>query len=185
MGDWSEALRPARCFGFTALVAPMKSPLAVQRCQNHKLRNVTGHLPKELHNQAKAVLRAAWKLGAEDGIARIEQFTSWVEQQHPDAAGSLREGLDELFTVSGIALALKRCLGTTNVIDNAHSRMRRRTRRVTRSKDGSMAVRWAAASFLDAEKNYRRVMGYRDFWMLKVHLHELGAPIVDRKKVAS
>ena len=65
---------------------------------------MTGHLPKELHDQASAVLRAAWKLGAKDGKARIEQFASWVQKQHPDAAGSLREGLDELFTVRGIGL---------------------------------------------------------------------------------
>ena len=79
------------------------------------MRNVTGHLPKELHDQASAVLRAAWKLGAKDGKARIEQFASWVEKQHPDAAGSLREGLGEMFSVREIGLtpALRRCLGTT------------------------------------------------------------------------
>ena len=159
----------------------------VQRCRNHKMRNVTGHLPKELHDQASAVLRAAWKLGAKDGKARIEQFASWVEKQHPDAAGSLREGLGEMFTVREIGLtpALRRCLGTTNVIDNAHSGMRRRTGRVTRWRDGSMAVRWAAAAFLDAEKNYRRIMGYKDLWILKAHLDELGTPPVDGEEVAA
>ena len=93
------------------------------------MRNVVGHLPKELHDQGTAVPRAAWKLGAKDGMARIEQFASWVEKEHPDVAGSLREGLTELFTISDIGLtpALLRCLGTTNVIDNAHSGMRRRT----------------------------------------------------------
>ena len=159
----------------------------MQRCRNHKMRNVTGHLPKELHDQASAVLRAAWKLGAKDGKARIEQFASWVEKQHPDAAGSLREGLGEMFTVSEIGLtpALRRCLGTTNVIDNVHSGMRRRTGRVTRWRDGSMAVRWAAAAFLDAAKGYRRIMGYKDLWILKAHLDELGTPPVDGKEVAA
>ena len=90
--DGSKALHKAvgQVFGSACLV---------QRCRNHKMRNVTGHLPKELHDQASAVLRAAWKLGAKDGKARIEQFASWVEKQHPDAAGSLREGLGEMFTV--------------------------------------------------------------------------------------
>ena len=178
--DGSKALRKAvgQVFGSACLV---------QRCRNHKMRNVTGHLPKELHDQARAVLRAAWKLGAKDGKARIEQFASWVEKQHPDAAGSLREGLGEMFTVSEIGLtpALRRCLGTTNVIDNVHSGMRRRTGRVTRWRDGSMAVRWAAAAFLDAEKGYRRIMGYKDLWMLKAHLDELGTPPVDGKEVAA
>ncbi len=178
--DGSKALRKAvgRVFGSACLV---------QRCRNHKMRSVTGHLPKELHDQASAELRAAWKLGAKDGKARIEQFQSWVQKQHPDAAGSLREELDELSTVSGIGLtpALRRCLGTTNVIDNAHSGMRRRTGHVTRWRDGSMAVRWAVAAFLDAEKGYRRIMGYKDLWMLKAYLEELGTPPVDGKKVAA
>ena len=178
--DGSKALHKAvgQVFGSACLV---------QRCRNHKMRNVTGHLPKELHDQASAVLRAAWKLGAKDGKARIEQFASWVEKQHPDAAGSLREGLGEMFTVREIGLtpALRRCLGTTNVIDNVHSGMRRRTGRVTRWRDGSMAVRWAAAAFLDAEKGYRRIMGYKDLWMLKAHLDELGTPPVDGKEVAA
>ena len=148
------------------------------------MRNVIGHLPKELHDQARSVLRAAWKLDAKAGKARIEQFASWVETQHPGAAGSLREGLNELFTVSaiGLAPAVKRCLGTTNVIDNAHSGMRRRTGRVTRWKNGSMAVRWAAAAFLEAEKGYRRIMGYRDLWMLKAHLDELSTPRMRKRR---
>ena len=48
-----------------------------------------------------------------------------------------------------------------------------------------MAVRWAAAPFLDAEKGYRRIMGYRDLWMFKAHLDELGTPPVDGKEVAA
>ena len=170
-----------------AVVALALLESLVERGRNHKMRNVTGHLPRELHDQASAVLRAAWKLGAKDGKARIEQFASWVEKQHPDAAGSLREGPGEMFTVreTGLTPALRRCLGTTNVIDNAHSGMRRRTGRVTRWRDGSMAVRWAAAAFLDAEKNYRRIMGYKDLWILKAHLDELGTPPVDGKDVAA
>ena len=103
---------------------------------------------------------------------------SWVETRHPGAAGSLREGLDELFAVSAIGLppALKRCPGTTNAIDNAHSGMRRRTGRVTRWRNGAMAVRWTAAAFLDAENNYRRIMGHKDLWILKARLDEIRDP---------
>ena len=99
-----------------------------------------------------------------DGIQFGGHHVLAVEKQHPDAAGSLREGLGELFTVSEIGLtpAPRRCLGTTNVIDNAHSGMRRRTGR-----------------------GYRRIMGYRDLWILKAHLDEPGTPPVVRKGVAS
>ena len=107
-----------------------------------------------------------------------------MERQHPDAAGSLREGLGKLFTVSDIGLTpvLRRCLGATKVIDNAHSGMGRRTGRMTRWRDGSMAARWVAASLLDAEKSHRKIMGHWDLWMLKAHLDELGSTPVAKRR---
>ena len=48
----------------------------VQRCRNHKLRNVQGHLPKDQQEQAAATLRAAWKLDENRGKQRIEQYAS-------------------------------------------------------------------------------------------------------------
>ena len=53
-------------------------------------------------------------------------------------------------------------------------------RRVANWQDGSMVVRWAAASFMDAEQNYRRITGYRDLWILKAHLDELTTPVAEK-----
>ena len=146
----------------------------VQRCRNHKLRNVLGHLPKQQHDQATSTLKAAWKLNADEGIKQLEQYASWLQRDWPDAAGSLREGLFEMFTINrlGLPSALRRCLGTTNLIDNSHSALRERTRRVKRWQDGTMALRWAAASLDAASKNFRRIMGYQHLWMLKATLDE-------------
>jgi putative transposase len=146
----------------------------IQRCRNHKLRNVQGHLPKDQHDQATATLRAAWKLGPKEGKQKIEQYACWLQRDWPSAAASLREGLDEMFTINRLNLpgALRRCLATTNLIDSTHSGVRQRTKRVTNWKNGSMALRWAAASFVETEKNYRRIMGYQDLWMLKAHLDD-------------
>lgn len=165
--DGSKALRKA-----IDEVYGQRNP--VQRCRNHKLRNVLGHLPKEQHDQATATLRAAWKLSPKEGQRKIEQYASWLQRDWPSAAASLREGLDEMFTINRLNLpgALRRCLATTNLIDSTHSGVRQRTRRVTNWKNGSMALRWAAASFVETEKNYRRIMGYEDLWMLKAHLDD-------------
>jgi transposase-like protein len=154
----------------------------VQRCRNHKLTNVLSHLPGEQHEQATSTLRAAWKLDEKEGPQKIEQYACWLEREWPSAAGSLREGLEELFTINRLGLpgTLRRCLGTTNVIDSTHSGVRQRTRRVTHWKDGQMALRWAAAAFVETEKGYRRIMGYRQLWMLKAHLDEP----VDQEDVA-
>jgi transposase-like protein len=163
--DGSKALRAAidRVFG---------ERVAVQRCRNHKLRNVLDYLPKELKPEVASVMRAALRLGAEEGIAKLKQQAQWLEREYPDAAASLREGLEELFTINrlGLSPALRRALGSTNIIENPNSAARRRTGRVTRWRDGAMVKRWAAAAFLDAEKSFRRILGYRDLWMLEAVL---------------
>ena len=154
----------------------------VQRCRNHKIRNVLGHLPKELHDQVRAAMRAAWKLDAKEGEQKLEQLARWLERDHPSAAASLREGLSDMFTINRLGLPprLRKCLGTTNVIDSTHSGVRQRTRRVTNWKNGTMALKWAAASFVETEKSYRRIVGFDQLWMLKAHLddHE---PVAEMK----
>ena len=163
--DGSKALRKA-------IRAVFGKANPVQRCRSHKVRNVTGYLPDHLKDQVKSLMHAAFQLSAEQGMARLEKQARWLESEHPSAAASLREGLDELFTVNrlGLSASLRRCLTTTNVIESPHSAVRVRTRRVSRWKDGKMVLRLAAASFLDAQKSFRRIMGYRDLWQLKAHL---------------
>jgi len=76
-----------------------------------------------------------------------------------------------MFTINRLGLpgSLRRCLGTTNLLDSTHSQ---RTRRVTNWQSGAMAIRWAATSLAETEKNYRRIMGHEQLWMLKAHLDE-------------
>jgi hypothetical protein len=125
-----------------------------------------------LKPQVKAVMRAAFRLPAKEGMARLEKQAEWLEREYPSAAASLREGLAEMFTVTKLNLSagLARCLVSTNVIESPHSGVRLRTRRVCRWRDGKMVLRWAAAALLMTEKNFRRIMGYRDLWMLKAAL---------------
>jgi len=165
--DGSKALR-------AAIDAVFGRENFVQRCRNHKERNVVGHLPKEQHDQARSTLRAAWKLDAAEGKGKIEQYATWLERDWPSAAGSLREGLEEMFTISRLKLPskLRRCLGTTNLIDNSHSALRDRVRRVRNWQSGSMALRWSAASFEAISAKFRRIMGHADLWMLKAALDE-------------
>lgn len=165
--DGSKALR-------AAIDAVFGSKNHIQRCRNHKMRNVIGHLPEDQHDQARATMRAAFKLDAKEAKAKLEQYASWLEQDWPAASSSLKEGLEDLFTINrlGLPSSLRRCLGTTNIIDNTHSGVRDRVRRVTRWQSGTMALRWVAAAFDAASKNFRRVMGHEQLWMLKAALDE-------------
>ena len=67
--------------------------------------------------------------------------------------------------------SLKKCLVTTNIIESPNSGVRTKTGRVTNWQDGKMVRRWVASAFLSTEKGFRRIMGYRDLWMLRAALH--------------
>lgn len=164
--DGSKALR-------AAIHAVFGAASPVQRCRHHKIENVLSYLPKHLKPQVQAALRAAFRLSATEGMARLEKQAQWLEREYPDAAASLREGLAEMFTVNrlGLSPALRRCLTSTNIIESPHSGVRLRTRRICRWRDGRMVLRWAAAAFLMTEKNFRKIQGYRDLWMLKAVLN--------------
>jgi transposase-like protein len=79
-----------------------------------------------------------------------------------------------VFTINrlGLPAKLRRCLGTTNLIDNSHSAVRERTRRVKHWQNGTMALRWAASAFAAASQNFRRIMGHEHLWMLRAALDE-------------
>ncbi len=175
--DGSKALRAAirKLFG---------SEQPVQRCRAHKLRNVLERLPKEERDQTRAAIRAAWRLEWKEGMARLKKLSQWLEPDHPDAAASLLEGMEECFTINrlGLPASLHRCLATTNLIESPQSGVRLRTRRVTRWRGPEMVLRWVAAAFLATEKNFRKIQGYKDLWMLKAILN--GSKPATRQAVA-
>jgi transposase-like protein len=163
--DGSKAIRSAieQVYGEQGLV---------QRCRAHKVRNVTERLPEPTRAQTHSVMHAAYKLAEKEGIAKLKQHAKWLQQQYPDAAASLLEGLEETFTVNRLKLtpALMRCLCTTNIIENPNGAVRRVTGRVCRWRDHEMVLRWMASAYLEAEKCFRRIQGYSDLWVLSTAL---------------
>jgi len=164
--DGSKALR-------AAINAVFGADQPVQRCRAHKLRNVLDHLPEEQKEQMKSLMRAAWKMEWKAGMKRIRKLAEWLEREYPSAAASLLEGLEECFTINRLGLppTLQRCMATTNIIESPHAGVRIRTRRVTHWQNGAMARRWMASAFLRTEKNFRRIMGYKELWALEAILN--------------
>ena len=174
--DGSKALR-------TAINAVFGAETPVQRCRNHKLRNVLGRLPREQQAQTASLMRAAWKMKPDEGMAKFRQIAGWLQHEYPAVAAALLEGLEECFTINRLDIprSLHRCLATSNIVDNPHSGVRDRTRRVCRWRPG-MPARWSAAAFLEIEKSFRKIMGYRDLWALKAILD--GSQPATRQAVA-
>ena len=156
--DGAQALRSAirKVFGDRGVV---------QRCQLHKQRNILGHLPAGMHESVKAILREAWSLrDTKLAKARLERLASSLETDHPGAAASVSEGLEETLTLQGLGIegTLYRKLRSTNAIENLNSGIATYSKNVKRWQSGSMVVRWVSTAIVEAEKKFRRVQGWRD-----------------------
>jgi transposase-like protein len=179
--DGGKALRKAvvECFGSLALI---------QRCQEHKRRNVIEHLPQELHASVGRAMRDAWDGGnAELAKKQLQRLATSLNAKHPGAAASLREGLEETLTVQalGITGALYRTLRTTNPIENLNGSIAHFTRNVKRWKDGQMTLRWIAGALSDAKGRFRKLRGHRDMKTLLAALKARFANVTDAERKAA
>jgi transposase-like protein len=137
----------------------------IQRCQVHKLRNVLEHLPEGQHGWVRVALRRAWASADEaKGKSRLQALAKQLESRWPSAAASLREGLEETVTILSLVAGgpLHRTLRSTNPIENLQFLFKRVAKRVTRWRDGAMALRWAVTGLMEAGKRFRRIRGYRE-----------------------
>jgi putative transposase len=182
--DGSKALRRAikDVFGEHALV---------HRCHRHKERNVTDLLPERDRDQVGARMRATWSLtDPELARQRLELLAAELDRSWPDAARSLREGLDDTLTLMrlGITGQLAKTLCSTNPCESMIEIVRSTQQNVKRWRDGDMRRRWTAAGMLVAEQQFRRIIGYRDLATLVIAIerHNLLAapPPLNRKEVA-
>jgi putative transposase len=175
--DGGKAIRRAikDVFGERALV---------HRCHRHKERNVIDLLPERDRPQILARIRGAWAL-KDPSLAkqRLEQLASELDRTWPDAAGSLREGLDDTLTLMrlGITGQLAKTLCSTNPCESMIEIVRHTQRNVKRWHDGDMRKRWTAAGMLVAEQQFRRIIGYRDLAKLVIAIERHA----DRVKLAT
>ena len=180
--DGSKALHAAarRVWGENAVI---------QRCQVHKRRNIKAHLAEKHHAELDRRLSAAYQgEDCEQARKSLETTAKWLSRLNPDAAASLREGLEETLTVLRLGLKgpLRRTLSSTNPIESALSVTQRVTSRVTRWRDGDMRLRWCVAGLLRAESKFRRVKGHRAMGSLLQALERLirGEPTGEARDVA-
>jgi putative transposase len=143
----------------------------VQRCARHKERNVLDHLPEHARDTVRRRLRAAWALDDHElALERLRALADDLARTDPGAAASLREGLEETLTVTrlGVRGSLKRTLASTNPCESMIETVRRISRNVKRWQNGDMCLRWTAAGMLEAETQFRKIIGHRDLAKLAV-----------------
>lgn len=164
----------------------------IQRCQAHKTRNVVDQLPAEMKPSVRQALRDAYAASDADRAHKLlTNLVRRLQDDHPGAASSLEEGLDETLTVKRLRLPKKpeRQLSTTNAIENLMGSVRRLSRRVKRWKDGKMILRWTVAAVADAATRFRKITGAGEGMtalMRALARHEASAPgAASRTKAAA
>jgi transposase-like protein len=146
----------------------------VQRCQQHKQRNVAGHLPKHLQSEFRRKIAAAYGMTDYAEAKRaLESCVRDLERINPSAAASLREGMEETLTLHRLEVPalLRVSLGTTNPMESPFATVRGKTWRVRRWRGADQVQRWAAAALLRAETGWRRLRGAKQMGILIDALH--------------
>ena len=166
--DGSKALRKSirQVFGHD---------VPVQRCTQHKQKNVLDHLPERDRPAVKARLRRAWKdTNYQSALQQLNTLALELDHAHPGAAASLREGMEETLTVTrlGITGKLKLTLQSTNPCESMISTVRVIHRNVKCWRSGEMCLRWTAAGMREAETRFRKVEGYRGLATLAVKIEQ-------------
>jgi transposase-like protein len=141
----------------------------IQRCQVHKKRNVIDHLAEEYKADVKRKLNNAYAMmDYGDAKTALERLHRELMDINPSAARSLEEGMEETLTVHKLRIPpqLRKTLSCTNVIESAFSIVETVCRNVKRWRDGDHIQRWVASGLLVAERQFRKVIGYRELPML-------------------
>lgn len=155
----------------------------IQRCQVHKKRNVTDHLPREYKAGVNRKLQNAYSMaGYDDAKRALDQLHRELMDLNPSAARSLEEGMEETLTVHKLRVPdqLRRTLASTNVIESAFSIVETVCRNVKRWRNGDQIERWVGSGLLVAERQFRKVIGFRQIPLLMSSL----ANAVSEKSIA-
>jgi putative transposase len=145
----------------------------------HKRRNIAEHLPDKDKAWVDAkLIKAFGHPDPEQGLRQAKDLAGQLAKNHPGAAASLREGLEEMFTVARLRIdgRLAKTLTTSNPVESMISIARATNRNVTRWRDGQMVLRWTAAGMLNAERSFRRIKGYKQMPQLVNALHRHAHP---------
>jgi transposase-like protein len=180
--------------GGKALAAAVKKhageSAAIQRCQVHKRRNVLDHLTDEQKPAVAKKLNAAYAL---EDYAAAKQALNLLHRElmdlNPSAARSLGEGMEETLTVHRLHVPaqLRKTLASTNVIESAFSIVEQVCKNVKRWHGGDQRERWVGSGLLVAQKQFRRVTGYKQIPALIRELEALAPPkpeVAKRRKVS-
>lgn len=154
--DGSKALRKA--------IVERWEDAVIARCQEHKKRNLLGHLSKSQQGWAKREYnRVIHADSYEEGLERAEVFARELKGVNESAYRSFREGLEEILVPLLIEdKDLRRFFSTTNPLESLFSTLRLKTARVKRWRNANSVMHWISTAYRQQKKNLRKLRGYKN-----------------------
>lgn len=164
--DGSKAL-------INAIRAAFGQDVAIQRCQEHKIRDVQGYLPVKLRKELRDQMQAAYNQKSEkEAYKRLMRIRSQLSLISENAVNALTEGLQETLTVHRLDITgfLRQSLRTTNIMESTFSSVRRYMGRVSVFEDEAQMELWVTRSILESQRHFRTLRGYRQLRKLRENL---------------
>jgi len=163
--------------GSKALIAAIRAAFgqnaAIQRCQEHKIRDVQAYVPVKLRAEFRDKMEAAYNQKTEkQALQRLTLVRAQLSLISDNAVNALAEGMLETLTLHrlGITGLLRKSLRTTNIIESAFSSVRRYMGRVSKFADEAQRELWVTRSLLEAERHFRTLRGNRQLRKLRIAL---------------
>jgi putative transposase len=149
--------------GLAAALKLQWPQLAIQRCTNHKMRNLLAkapaHLREELAEDYRRMIYADSRPAVEQ--ARIASTRKWKLRSQAVSA-SFAEAGDELFTFTSFPTSQWKALRTTNALERINEEFRRRTK-TQASLPSEEAVLFLLFGLLrSGQITLRRLVGWQD-----------------------
>jgi transposase-like protein len=167
--DGSKALKKAvkLVFGQNSLI---------QRCLEHKIRNIIDYLPEQYKSRIRARLRAAWSMNSyKNAKAALKKICTTLRSINETAEESLLEALEDTLTLHKLETPklLRKSLQTTNIIESWNSVAKNFTQQVKKWKNADHVKRWLTAGMLEAERRSHKLEGFAHLKQLKENMHKL------------
>ena len=153
-----------------AIRAAFGADAAIQRCQEHKIRDVQAYVPVKFRSELRDKMQAAYNQKTEkQALHRLALVRSQLSLISDNAVSALSEGMLETLTLHrlGVTGLLRKSLRTTNIIESAFSSVRRYMGRVSTFKDEAQRELWVTRSILEAERHFRTLQGHRQLRKLR------------------
>jgi putative transposase len=149
--------------GLTQALQEQWKNIGIQRCTNHKLRNLQAKVPVRLREELTEDYRRMIYADTGDEVARQrKKFQAKWKLKCPAVITSLEEAGEDLFTFTHFPPSQWKALRTTNAIERINGEFRRRTKTQASLPTEDAVVLLTFGLLCSGQIRLRRMVGWKD-----------------------